>query len=186
MVYWFLFSIANQLFPGSFLCWVLIDLGYGHRTCSAVRCGALLASWREHGCFCLAGCPVPQPAVRSVGQAALVSGSVVLPGLAPWVPSWSSVTEAHGLLLRIRLLMPAPWWAQVRYQFSKLLSSPLSFPQSPQHCPGASLPCLSTAEPRFECPAACLCVGLIGQRMARGNQVMGTGPVAVGLVTWVP
>ena len=69
--------------------------------------------------------------------------------------------------------------------FSKPLSSPLSFLQSPQHCPGASLPCVSTAKPGFEFPAVCLCVGLLVRGQRGGIKVMGTGPVLVGLAAWV-
>lgn len=60
------------------------------------------------------------------------------------------------------------------------------FLQSPQHCPGASLPCVSTAKPGFEFPAVCLCVGLLVRGQRGGIKVMGTGPVLVGLAAWVP
>ena len=168
---------------------MLIDLGYGHCTRSAVRCGALLASWREHGCFCLAGCPIPQPCSPSVGQAALVSGSVVLPGPAPWVPSWSSVTGAHGLPLRICLLMPAPRWAQVRYHFSKPLSSPLSFTVSPALSRG--LPSLSLHS-RAKVWVSC-CVSVCGThwpedgegKSSDGDWPCGCGTGHLGpLVSW--
>ena len=77
--------------------------------------------------------------------------------------------------------MLTPQRAQVKYHFSKPLSSPLSFLQSSQHCPGASLPCLSTAEPGVEFPAVRLCEGLLVRGQRRGVKVMGTGPVLVGL-----
>ena len=48
-------------------------------------------------------------------------------------------------------------------------------------CPGASLPCLSTAEPGVEFPAVRLCEGLLVRGQRRGVKVMGTGPVLVGL-----
>ena len=75
--------------------------------------GSCLNPAEDADIFVLVGGPHHGPAVPSVGCAAvLVLESVVLLGsvlcVPPTVLPWSSVTRAHGLLLRIQPLVLAP------------------------------------------------------------------------------